>query len=58
MFEDHDRNLETAAAMGFATVFVGPPAPPAPFIHFATASLHAFLRGLVEPSIDHSPGIA
>ncbi|KAF0181731.1 MAG: putative hydrolase of the HAD superfamily [Caulobacteraceae bacterium] len=58
MFEDHDRNLETAAAMGFATVLVGPPAPPAPFIHFATSSLHAFLRGLVEPSIDRSAGIA
>lgn len=56
MFEDHDRNLETAAALGFATVLVGAPTPPgslpgslgAPYIDYATPSLHGFLRAVLD----------
>jgi hypothetical protein len=48
MFEDHLRNLETAAAFGFATVFVGATEKPAPYVDFATPHLHAFLRALVD----------
>jgi putative hydrolase of the HAD superfamily len=58
LFDDHDRNLETASAMGFATVHVGPPIASAPFVDATTPDLHAFLRGLVEPSIDQGAGIA
>jgi putative hydrolase of the HAD superfamily len=58
LFDDHDRNLETAADLGFATVHVGPPMASASFVDFSTPDLHAFLRGLVEPSIDHGAGIA
>lgn len=48
MFEDHLRNLEPAAELGFATVLVGVAAPPAPYVHHATPSLHAFLRAVLD----------
>lgn len=48
MFEDHLRNLEPAAELGFATVLVGVAAPPAPFVHHAAPRLHAFLRAVLD----------
>ncbi len=52
MIEDHARNLQAPAAMGFATVLIGTDAPPTPYVQFATQSLHGFLRALVPPRID------
>lgn len=52
MFEDHLINLETAAALGFATVLVGRDTPPDRHVDFATTRLHAFLRTLTQPRID------
>jgi putative hydrolase of the HAD superfamily len=52
MFEDHLLNLETAAALGFATVLVGAETAPGPHIDFATPRLHPFLRTLAGPRID------
>ena len=51
MFEDHARNLEPAAALGFATVLVGAGGG-APYVDFATPRLHPFLRTLAAPRID------
>lgn len=48
MFEDHARNLETAHAMGFATVLVGAADWPGGYVDVATASLHGFLETLVD----------
>lgn len=48
MFEDHLRNLETAADLGFATVLVGAASPPAPYVHHAAPRLHAFLRAVLD----------
>lgn len=48
MFEDHLRNLEPAAELGFATVLIGPSAPPAPFVDHAAPRLHAFLHALLD----------
>lgn len=44
-FEDAERNLEPAAALGMTTVLVGAAAagPKAPFVDFATQDLAAFL---------------
>ncbi len=54
MIEDHARNLEAAAAMGFATVLVGTDVAPAPYVQTATPNLHVFLRTLVAPRIDQA----
>jgi putative hydrolase of the HAD superfamily len=45
-FEDSQRNLEPAAALGMTTVLVGPYAAEstAPFVHHRTAKLAPFLR--------------
>ena len=45
-FEDSQRNLEPAAALGMTTVLVGPYAAQstAPFVHHRTAKLAPFLR--------------
>ena len=45
-FEDSQRNLEPAAALGMTTVLVGPYAADstAPFVHHRTAKLAPFLR--------------
>lgn len=45
-FEDSERNLEPAAAMGVTTVLVGPhaAASTAPFVNYRTARLTPFLR--------------
>jgi putative hydrolase of the HAD superfamily len=45
-FEDSERNLEPAAALGMTTVLVGPQAPAstAPFIRYKTDNLAAFLE--------------
>jgi len=48
MFEDHLRNLEPAADLGFATVLVGAAAAPAPYVHHAAPRLHAFLRAVLD----------
>ena len=48
MFEDSPRNLLVPAAMGLATIHVGPVAMPAPHVHFHTADLAGFLRGIVS----------
>jgi putative hydrolase of the HAD superfamily len=48
MFEDHDRNLETAAVFGFATVLVGDVEQPTVEVDFATSDLHAFLRTVLD----------
>jgi putative hydrolase of the HAD superfamily len=48
MFEDHLRNLEPAAELGFATVLVGAATPPAPYVHHAAPRLHAFLRAVLD----------
>ena len=44
-FEDSERNLQPAAALGMTTVLVGPHAPAcaAPFVHHRTEKLAAFL---------------
>jgi putative hydrolase of the HAD superfamily len=44
-FEDAERNLEPAAALGMTTVLVGPHAlaSTAPFVHYRTAALAPFL---------------
>jgi putative hydrolase of the HAD superfamily len=44
-FEDSERNLQPAAALGMTTVLVGPHAPAcaAPFVHHRTDKLAAFL---------------
>ena len=52
MFEDHLLNLETAAALGFATVHVGADAVVGGHVDFATPRLHPFLRSLAGPRID------
>jgi putative hydrolase of the HAD superfamily len=46
-FEDSERNLEPAAALGMTTVLVGAHAPacPAPFVHHRTEQLAPFLAG-------------
>lgn len=46
-FEDSERNLEPAAALGMTTVLVGPhaPASSAPFVSYRTAELASFLAG-------------
>ncbi|MFN4175968.1 pyrimidine 5'-nucleotidase [Phenylobacterium sp.] len=46
-FEDSQRNLEPAAALGMTTVLVGPHAPTAeaPFVHHRTEKLAPFLLG-------------
>jgi len=54
MIEDHARNLQAPASMGFATVLVGAQTPPAPYVHTATPDLHGFLRTLIPPRIDHA----
>jgi putative hydrolase of the HAD superfamily len=51
MFEDHARNLDTAASLGFATVLVGP-GQAGGAIDYATPRLHPFLRALAPPRID------
>ncbi|HEV2530363.1 pyrimidine 5'-nucleotidase [Phenylobacterium sp.] len=45
-FEDSERNLAPAAALGMTTVLVGPhaPASTAPFVQYKTATLAPFLR--------------
>ena len=45
-FEDSARNLEPAAELGMTTVLVGPhaPASTAPFVHYKTDNLAAFLE--------------
>lgn len=45
-FEDSERNLAPAAAIGMTTVLVGPhaPASTAPYVNFRTAELAAFLK--------------
>ena len=45
-FEDSERNLEPAAALGMTTVLVGPAAADstAPFVHHRTHDLAAFLK--------------
>lgn len=48
MFEDHLRNLEPAAELGFATVLVGAAVAPAPYVHHAAPRLHAFLRAVLD----------
>lgn len=48
MFEDHLRNLEPAADLGFATVLVGAASPPAPYVHHAAPRLHAYLRAVLD----------
>lgn len=57
MVEDHARNLEPPAAMGFATLLVGTDVAPAPYVHAATRDLHAYLRGLGAHRID-PPGVS
>jgi len=52
MFEDHARNLETAAEFGFATVLVGAGATIGGVVQYATPRLHPFLRALTAPRID------
>ena len=54
MIEDHARNLQAPAAMGFATVLIGTDVAPAPYVHTAAPSLHAFLRAIVAPRIDQT----
>lgn len=46
-FEDSERNLEPAAALGMTTVLVGAhaPASTAPFVHHRTEKLAPFLNG-------------
>jgi putative hydrolase of the HAD superfamily len=46
-FEDSERNLQPAAALGMTTVLVGAhaPASAAPFVHHRTEKLAAFLTG-------------
>lgn len=48
MFEDHLRNLQPAAELGFATVLVGAATAPAPYVHHAAPRLHAFLRAVLD----------
>ena len=54
-FEDSERNLEPAAALGMTTVLVGPAAADsaAPFVHHRTSDLAAFLNSAVvhEPTV-------
>lgn len=59
MFEDHARNLETAHAMGFATVLVGAAEWPGAYVDFATSNLHAFLQSLLDtPPVDAAARLA
>ncbi|MEI7932224.1 MAG: pyrimidine 5'-nucleotidase [Alphaproteobacteria bacterium] len=47
-FEDSERNLEHAAALGMTTILVGPHAPhsTAPFINYRTLALTPFLQSI------------
>ena len=54
MIEDHARNLEPAAALGFATVLINATPSAAPYVQFCAPRLHGFLRGLLSPRIDQT----
>ena len=54
MIEDHARNLQAPAAMGFATVLVGVDTAPGPYVQTATPDLHAFLAAIVASRIDQT----
>jgi len=54
MFEDHLLNLETAHALGFVTVLVGPDAQPGGHVDFAAPDLVTFLRTHDAARIDRN----